>query len=589
MEASRRIRFLQPFIWILGLLSCSVFIILAIHPVSGPVIIEGETPATFLLFLFFGLCLRFFAFEIYGGVSLSLDSTFYIASLLTLGALPAALLVSLCLGIDTLQRTLRAQRKPYSRIGLKMWLGRTLLSSGTAGLTILVLGFIFSTDSLRQRLSEDPKNAYLVILLWVPILTIAFILLHYPVAGGRLWLSGFPGREILRKVFLFGLYVEGALIPLSMVLVAVYNPGNPFNFLLLGLTLLLINLVFRALSKTRNKLESRVGELETLREIGHVINATLDLDNLCKWISQETLKVMAGAELFRLSLWEDKKKAYVTQIFYPDQTSSKGFSIYKLEGLGGEVIETGEALLLKDLLQEEECRESRRAAQEEGIRSWLGIPLIAQDRVIGVMSVQSKAPEAFSSDQLHLFESIGKQAAVAIQNAHLFELATMDGLTRIYARRYFDQRILEEWERSIRYGEPFSLMLLDIDDFKSFNDRYGHLIGDRVLREVAALIRWNLRNIDIPARYGGEEFVVILPKIGLENAISVAERIRKDIGRLAVPTRKTSLKLTVSIGVSSYPENGCKSALEMLELTDQALYKAKDGGKNRVFSFPECS
>jgi diguanylate cyclase (GGDEF)-like protein len=192
----------------------------------------------------------------------------------------------------------------------------------------------------------------------------------------------------------------------------------------------------------------------------------------------------------------------------------------------------------------------------------------------------------FGADHLRLLEAISGQAAVAIQNARLYELATVDGLTGLYVRRYFDARLKEELLRAHRFGAEFALIIMDLDGFKQLNDRYGHPIGDRVLREIAQVVRRNMRGIDIAARYGGEEFAFILPRTGLVDAHVVAERIRVDVAdHRVVLSDQTVLRVTASFGVAGYPESGGGDAAAMVHRADVALYRAKATGKNRVEIF----
>ena len=171
-----------------------------------------------------------------------------------------------------------------------------------------------------------------------------------------------------------------------------------------------------------------------------------------------------------------------------------------------------------------------------------------------------------------------------LRNAYLFEMATVDGLSQLYVRRYFENRLRDEIRRARRHPAIFSLMMLDIDHFKRVNDTYGHLVGDVVIRKVADVLRNSLRQgIDLPARYGGEEMVVLLPNTPLNGATLVAERIRKAIAELYIEELASTRSLphiTVSIGVSAFPEKDDFKGL--LEAADQALYRAKDGGRNRV-------
>ena len=180
------------------------------------------------------------------------------------------------------------------------------------------------------------------------------------------------------------------------------------------------------------------------------------------------------------------------------------------------------------------------------------------------------------------------QIAAALQNAHLYELAMVDGLTGLFMRRYFDARIDEEIERSKRFGTPFSVVMIDVDDFKKLNDTYGHLIGDRVLRAIANTVKQQMRGVDTAARYGGEELAIILPRTEMLNAYNVGERIRSAIVDLRITTDDDTpkvLNVTASFGISSYPESRVSTGEDLVRKADQALYRAKKMGKNRVELF----
>ncbi|MBA3455073.1 MAG: sensor domain-containing diguanylate cyclase, partial [Deltaproteobacteria bacterium] len=194
----------------------------------------------------------------------------------------------------------------------------------------------------------------------------------------------------------------------------------------------------------------------------------------------------------------------------------------------------------------------------------------------------------FREDHQRLLESLALQIAAALQNAHLYELAMIDGLTGLFMRRYFDARIEEEVERSKRYGTPFSVLMMDVDDFKKLNDEHGHLIGDRVLRQIANTVKAQLRGVDTAARYGGEEIAVILPRSDMVASYNVGERIRAAIAELRVTTDSEPpmvLSVTASFGVAAYPESKAKDGEDLIRRADRALYRAKKTGKNRVELF----
>jgi diguanylate cyclase (GGDEF)-like protein/putative nucleotidyltransferase with HDIG domain len=156
----------------------------------------------------------------------------------------------------------------------------------------------------------------------------------------------------------------------------------------------------------------------------------------------------------------------------------------------------------------------------------------------------------------------------------------MDALTGLFNRRHFEERLKEEVSRHSRYGDVFSVLMLDLDQFKSYNDTYGHPAGDMVLAEVGRIIRNSIRNVDQAFRYGGDEFVVILPETGRDDAYVVAERIRE---KIAAEMERKGVAVTCSIGLASYPVDGV-AAGELVDAADDALYHAKHAGANRVLS-----
>ena len=174
--------------------------------------------------------------------------------------------------------------------------------------------------------------------------------------------------------------------------------------------------------------------------------------------------------------------------------------------------------------------------------------------------------------------------ASAVENARLFQLATVDGLTGLYVRRYFEVRLQEELTRVRRHGGAVSLLMIDIDFFKKINDTYGHQQGDCILQEFASIIQTSIRyEIDLPCRYGGEEFIILLPSTDLEGAMSVAERMRKHCEmHKFVTLSNDAIKMTISIGVATVTKAQFISKESFIEYTDSKLYQAKHNGRNQV-------
>jgi diguanylate cyclase (GGDEF)-like protein len=219
------------------------------------------------------------------------------------------------------------------------------------------------------------------------------------------------------------------------------------------------------------------------------------------------------------------------------------------------------------------------------VRSFAGVPISSRDQVIGFLVLLSSDPKFYTPVHTSRLSAFASQAAMAIENARLFEqthyYSITDGLTGLYNSRYFFNLADFEFERSRRYSGNLSVLMLDIDLFKSVNDNYGHPVGDIALRQVAQLIMSSLRKADVVARYGGEEFVMLMPETDLEEACQVAERIRMLIADSPVHVEQHNIPITVSIGVAHLvAQHADFNAL--VKCADDALYVAKGAGRNQV-------
>lgn len=173
------------------------------------------------------------------------------------------------------------------------------------------------------------------------------------------------------------------------------------------------------------------------------------------------------------------------------------------------------------------------------------------------------------------------------ENQQLYQLAITDGLTRLVNRRHFIERLQAEFARARRFNGKIGVVISDIDHFKRVNDTYGHLVGDRILREVSAILNSQIRSIDMAARYGGEEFVLLLPETELQGVMIVAEKVRSAVEAFDfTPSDPDEMPgpahITISLGAAAYPETEAATHEELLEKADHALYRAKEGGRNRV-------
>jgi diguanylate cyclase (GGDEF)-like protein/putative nucleotidyltransferase with HDIG domain len=210
-------------------------------------------------------------------------------------------------------------------------------------------------------------------------------------------------------------------------------------------------------------------------------------------------------------------------------------------------------------------------------------PLKSHGKLVGILGLSRKhSNRIFSQEDIELVMSVSNQAGVIVENARLYAQAVTwsitDGLTKLFNHRYLHERLDEEIARGTRFGSAFSIIMIDIDFFKTYNDTYGHLAGDEVLASIGQCIKNSIRTIDIAFRYGGEEFAVILPETILEGAYVVAERIREKIEQKFYSGRAY---VTASLGIASWPTDGVTKE-QIIASADKALYTAKDTGRNRT-------
>lgn len=231
------------------------------------------------------------------------------------------------------------------------------------------------------------------------------------------------------------------------------------------------------------------------------------------------------------------------------------------------------------------------ALRREAIAFLTAIPLIYNNSITGILFLASRGTRDrhFDFDFASLLSLVGNHMSLIIEKIKLFQeterLSITDGLTELFNTRYFYKQLDLEIARTDRYGNSFSLILLDIDNFKQLNDTYGHQAGDDILHEFAKILKTASRETDIVVRYGGEEFIIILPNTSEEDTISLAERIRSNVEKnLFLINHTVGIHVTVSGGISSYPQNADNSK-SLLNAADTALYSAKASGKNRILCF----
>jgi diguanylate cyclase (GGDEF)-like protein len=546
-------------------------------PSSGSV---AAGPWLFVLFLVVILATRTMAFHLVPENVLSLDAGIYAVAAMCLGPVPGGVLVALALTADAAWRVLARRRVPGAAGHGRDEVGYVLYFGGMTG--ALVMGCAWLAGADPEALTGEGQ-----LVLAVRVLGLGAVLLgaHYAIQGIRSILSGRTWRSYLRAVALPGIASEASLLPAAVVMVLVYRPDERLAFGLVCATYVLVNFVFNRLSSATGALRRRVRELEILDTTARRLAASLQLPELVETVARETVRAIPEAEVVALIHGGGERCGERLVVDAYDRCLDRfaRLTVGRDEGATGWVVREQAALVIDELARAEVDVGASAAA---GMQSWLGVPIFLYGGCEGVLSIQSRRAGAFDDEQRRLLESIALQVAAALQNAHLYEMAMVDGLTGLFVRRYFDARLDEEIERARRYGADFSMVMMDVDDFKALNDTHGHQVGDRVLRAIAAIVRANMRGVDTAARYGGEELALILPRTGLVSAYNQAERIRAAIAehRLALDDG-TVIGVTASFGIAGFPESGADAAHALVKRADRALYRAKQTGKNRVELF----
>jgi len=320
-------------------------------------------------------------------------------------------------------------------------------------------------------------------------------------------------------------------------------------------------------------------ETALLYDVSQSLISTLDFDQLLKNVLQHLKDTFGFLNVSVLLIDEEKQALYThSSIVYSLEDRDLRLRIGQ-DGITGHVAETKRMYYSPDV-----SKDTYYVRGFDETHSEACFPLLTGDRLIGVLDVESSEVNGFSQDVIRLLSSLSAQLAIAIDNARLYEetkkLSLTDPLTALSNRRSFELFVDAEIRRAERYRRTFVTMMIDLDNFKNYNDKYGHPAGDIVLQKLSKIMKGIIRDVDFLCRYGGDEFVAILPETDASFALDVAERMRKKIA-----AQKMQPRITLSIGIASFPHDA-RDKSRLIDLADQACYEAKQRGGNRViFTF----
>lgn len=319
-----------------------------------------------------------------------------------------------------------------------------------------------------------------------------------------------------------------------------------------------------------------------LRNLASDFSTTLSLKELTQMIVLKTMKLIPHIQSCLLFL-SDPMTGNLSLV--ASHSSDESVKIKQKTGdlFDFWVVRNRQSLIVADTQKDFRFDLAKQKADEQ-VRCVLTSPLIHERKVVGTLRCNSPNPSTFNTDDLRLLDAIATLASSAISNSILFqkteELAIRDSLTGLFVHRYFIERLTEEHGRSLLTHAPLTLLMCDLDHFKVCNDRFGHGVGDYVLKQISEAIAKSAVG-GIVARYGGEEFSVLLPNQSLEQGLALAEHLRKIISDLSISIRREVIPITMSIGVASMPNDTLDSE-ELIRISDRRLYQAKKLGRNQV-------
>jgi len=346
--------------------------------------------------------------------------------------------------------------------------------------------------------------------------------------------------------------------------------------------------------KLNGDLNKAIFEIMALYEFTNILGVSVEYRNMLEQIIDAVQRIFNYDRCCLFIYDEDTNELFSrVQRGFPQEIESLKIPLEQF--WYGKTLKTGQAILIDDLPREifQGKLDTFRHLELLGdTKSFIAIPMTVQSKIIGILLIAKDTVAGFSHENLRLLFIIANEAALLIQNSRLYEQvyysSITDGLTGVYNHKYFREQIELQVQQAKEYGFNISLALIDIDHFKSFNDTYGHQVGDIVLKEVARLIQETVPSDNLVARYGGEEFAVIMPDTQIDAAIALCENIRNKIANHFFRAEdKAMLKVTVSLGVACFPEhikNLQRMVEELIDLADEYLYYSKDKGRNQVSS-----
>ena len=593
---------------------------------SARVQLEVNNVSAVVGFTLFGIVVVLFGFPAPHVGHVSLDRVVQVSSILIFGTLQAAWIA----GISSVIWPFLPWGANRGQ-SLRLTLLRAFHNSGMIIILVLITGGLYQYFGGHLPLLQ--LDLHDGILIFILSLVMQFINMCFVAVIA--WMENYDWRKAFGA---FTAVVDIAAVPLAVFTAIVYNRLDTPVFVLFLVVLALIILIVKSFAETRRALETKVDELVAVNRVGRAVSGSLVLDDLMELIFRESRNLLEF-DSFMLALYSDDTRELDIRLHHNRQGRQATRTRRLGEGVLSWVVTNNKPIFIRDWSSDESEFKSMmiHIGDTPQTQSFIAVPVTYRERVLGVLSVQGYIPYMFTDAHFELVMTFAGQVAVALANARLFEeleksrnelehrvverthdLALQkdelhalteslrsanrekeellgrlqqqaselerqsreDGLTGLYNRRYLDGRLDFEVKRAQRYNRQIALAMADVDRFKGVNDQHSHMVGDDVLRTIANILRTQCRSIDIIARYGGEEFLLCFPETTHENAMTVCEKIRKQVEDYDWQRLQPGLSVTLSVGVAAAPPVYDVDVL--IAAADEKLYEAKRGGRNRV-------
>ncbi|MFQ5586765.1 MAG: diguanylate cyclase [Thermodesulfobacteriota bacterium] len=338
--------------------------------------------------------------------------------------------------------------------------------------------------------------------------------------------------------------------------------------------------------------DKRVQQLNTFNEIGKALTSTLDLKEVLNIVMEKISETLTSKNWSLLMIDEEKDELHFEIVVGEGAEKIKDLRLKMGEGIAGWVAQEGKPVLVPDVGKDPRFSDKVDRSSKFETKSIVCVPMKSKGKCLGVIELINEVEEgSFEEEDLLMLMILADYTAIAIENASYLkevqELTITDDLTKLYNSRHLNSFLDYEVERARRYKMSLSLIFFDLDKFKNVNDTHGHLVGSKLLKEMASVIRMTLRKVDMACRYGGDEFVIVLPQTTKEQAYQATEKLRELINEHRfLQEEGLNLHLTASFGIASYPDDA-KDKIELINLADKAMYRVKMDSRDGIAVFSQ--